>query len=204
MTVLFVACGALAREVIAIRDKHEWDAKILSLPASYHNQPRHIPGAVQTCVEKQGHDFSRVVIIYGDCGTGGMLDKTLGELGLERIAGPHCYEMYAGEDGFVSLTSEEPGTFYLTDYLAQSYDHLLIEGLGLDRFPELRDEYFRHYRRMVYLQQRHDPELIRKAHLAAEALDLPLEIRFTGYGALEERLSQSMQPAAVENDLIEF
>jgi hypothetical protein len=193
MTTLLVTCGALAREVIAIRDRHGWDAKVLALPALYHNTPERIPGAVAARIERSGHEFERVIVVYGDCGTGGMLDRTLEASGIERVSGPHCYEMYAGAAGFAALAGEEPGTFYLTDYLARSFDHLVIEGLGLDRAPELRDSYFKNYRRMVYLQQRDDPALLEKARAAAEALSLPLEVRPTGYGALESRLIDLMQ-----------
>jgi hypothetical protein len=117
-----------------------------------------------------------------------MLDRKLEELGLERISGPHCYEQYAGADEFSALMDGEPGTYFLTDYLVQSFDHLVIEGMGLDKYPELRDEYFRNYRRVIYLQQRQDPDLLEKAQAAAEALKLPLEVHYTGYGALETRL----------------
>lgn len=188
MTTLLVACGALAREVIALRDRHNWDAKVLAVPALLHNTPERIPDAVAGRIEEMRDAYERVVIVYGDCGTGGALDATLERLAVERVSGPHCYEQYAGARDFAALMDEEPGTFFLTDYLAHSFDHLVIEGLGLDRLPELRDDYFRNYRRVVYLQQREDPKLLAKAQAAARALNLPLEVRHTGYGALEERL----------------
>jgi hypothetical protein len=188
MTVLLVGCGALARELIALRERHGWDADILSLPALLHNTPHRIPDALAAKIDEVGGDYERVIVVYGDCGTGGLLDDRLEELGLERISGPHCYEIYAGAEGFAGLMDEELGTYFLTDYLVQSFDHLVIEGMGLDKNPELREEYFRNYRRVVYLQQRDDPDLLIKAQAAAEALDLPLEVRRTGYGALEERL----------------
>jgi hypothetical protein len=188
MTVLLVGCGALARELIALRERHAWDADILSLPALLHNTPARIPDALAAKVDEVGGDYERVIVIYGDCGTGGLLDDRLEALGLERISGPHCYEIYAGAEGFAGLMEEELGTYFLTDYLVQSFDHLVIEGMGLDQNPELREEYFRNYRRVVYLQQRDDPDLLVKARAAADALNLPLEVRRTGYGALEERL----------------
>ena len=188
MSILLVACGALAREVIFLRDKHEWDAKVLAIPALLHNYPDKIPAAVTEKVNTYREEYARIIVVYGDCGSGGMLDKTLDELGLERIAGPHCYEQYAGTDEFDAMMDEELGTFFLTDYIAQSFDHLIIEGLGIDKHPELRDMYFGNYKRLVYLQQREDDTLLEKAHAASEMLDLPLEIRFTGYGALETRL----------------
>ena len=188
MTTLLVACGALARELIALRDRHAWDVKILALPALLHNTPQLIPDAVEKRVKADGLHFTRTIIMYGDCGSGGMLDRKLDELGLERISGPHCYEQYAGAEEFSAMMDDEPGTYFLTDYLVQSFDHLVIEGMGLDRYPELRDEYFRNYQRVVYLQQRQDAALLEKARTAAEALKLPLEVRYTGYGALEARL----------------
>lgn len=192
MTTLLVACGALAREVIALRDRHNWDAKVLAVPSLLHNTPQHIPDAVSGRIEEMRDAYERVIVVYGDCGTGGALDATLERLSVERVSGPHCYEQYAGAADFAALMDEEPGTFFLTDYLAQSFDHLVIEGLGLDRLPELRDDYFRNYRRIVYLQQRGDSELLAKAQAAARALNLPLEIRGTGYGALEGRLLAMM------------
>lgn len=192
MTALLIACGALAREVIAIRDKYAWDAKVLAIPSLLHNNPQLIPDAVAQRIEANRADFRTIVIIYGDCGTGGFLDRRLEQLGVERIAGPHCYEMYAG-DNFKAMMQEEPGTFFLTDYLVRSFDHLIIEGLGLDRFPELRNTYFGNYHRMIYLQQRDDPQLSSKAAQAAEMLQLPLEVWQTGYGELEKRLIEFME-----------
>jgi len=191
MTALFIACGALAREVIALRDKHKWDVKILALPSVLHNSPEHIPDAVLEKIEAHHHNYDISLIIYGDCGTGGLLDKRLEQLGIERIAGPHCYEMYAGV-AFHQMMEAIPGTFFLTDYLVQSFDHLVIENLGLDRFPELRDVYFGNYERLVYLQQRQDTKLLFQAVQAAQWLNLPLELRKTGYGALEKRLTAFM------------
>jgi hypothetical protein len=192
MTALLIACGALAREVIAIRDRYAWDAKVLAIPSLLHNRPELIPNAVMRKIEAHRPDFRTIAVIYGDCGTGGLLDKRLKSLGIERIAGPHCYEMYGGDD-FNAIMAENPGTFFLTDYLVQSFDHLVIEGLGLDRFPELRDEYFGSYQRIMYLQQRVDPVLMEKAAQAAKILKLRLEIHQTGYGELETRLVEFMR-----------
>ena len=192
MTTLLIACGALAREVIALRDRHDWDVKILAVPALLHMEPQRIPSAIAKRIAETAGEYERTIIVYGDCGTGGALDDMLAALDVERISGPHCYEQYAGTKSFDAMMENEPGTFFLTDYLAQSFDHLVLEGLGLDEHPELRDMYFGNYTRMVYLQQREDPKLVAKAQAAAEALDLPLEIHKTGYGALEERLSEKL------------
>ena len=122
---------------------------------------------------------------YGDCGTGGELDRVLGEEGVERLPGAHCYAFYAGLEFFEAMHDEEPGTFYLTDFLVRHFQRLMIEGLGLDRHPELFDDYFRHYHRVVYLAQAPTPALIERAQGAADFLRLRLEIRETGFGLLE-------------------
>jgi hypothetical protein len=192
MTTALIACGALAREVLALKKKHGWEAEVLGVPALLHNTPDQIPGAVRERIRQARATYERVIVVYGDCGTGGMLDRLLAVEGVERVTGPHCYEMYAN-GRFERLMSEELGTYFLTDYLVQSFDHLVIEGLGLDRFPELRDEYFGNYRRVVYLAQRDDPALRARAQWAADQLGLPLEIQPTGYGALETRLVELME-----------
>jgi hypothetical protein len=187
-----VVCGALAREVLALKEKHGWDVDLLALPSLLHNSPENIPGAVQKRIRQARAEYERVVVVYGDCGTGGMLDRLLEKEDVPRIAGPHCYEMYA--DGtFDKLMAEAPGTFFLTDYLVQSFDHLVLEGLGIIRKPELRDEYFRNYTRVVYLAQRDDPALLARAQWAADSLGLPLEVRKTGYGKLESRLKEFLE-----------
>ncbi|MGQ0604991.1 MAG: DUF1638 domain-containing protein [Anaerolineales bacterium] len=191
MTTALIACGALAREVLAIRDKHHWEADVLAVPALLHNEPGKIPLAVRERIREAREKYDRVAVVYGDCGTGGLLDKLLVQENVERIKGPHCYEMYANGT-FEQLMNEALGTYFLTDYMVQSFDHLVIEGMGLDRYPELRDEYFRNYTRVVYLAQQDDEGLRTRAQWAADALKLPLEIRQVGYGALETRLVELM------------
>jgi hypothetical protein len=190
MSTLMVTCGALAREVIRLRDRHGWHAKVLAIPANLHNRPERIPAAVHQRVREAG-PFERVVVVYGDCGTGGVLDETVAELGAVRVEGPHCYEQYAG-DRFGELMDSEPGTFFLTDFLARAFRPLVMRGLALDRRPDLREDYFGAYRRVVYLQQESTPELVAAAHAAAADLQLPLEVIPTGLGALEERLLEIM------------
>jgi hypothetical protein len=192
MKTVLVACGALAREVLAIKKKNGWDVDVLALPSLLHNEPERIPGAVKERIRQLKDNYDRVIVVYGDCGTGGMLDRMLAKEGVSRIAGPHCYEMYA--DGtFESLMAEAPGTYFLTDYLVQSFDHLVLERLGINKHPVLRDEYFRNYTRVVYLAQRDDPALLARARWAAESLGLPLEVRKTGYGKLESRLKELIE-----------
>jgi hypothetical protein len=185
-TVL-IASGALARAAISLRDKLGWQDDVLAIPALLHNWPKHIPAAVQKRIAELRGQYKQQIVVYGDCGTAGKLDDLLAAERIERVAGPHCYEMYAN-GRFDEMMAEAPGTYFLTDYLVQSFDHLVIEGLGLDSRPELREDYFRHYTRVVYLAQRDDPLLLRKAQRAADYLQLPLEIRSASYGALEQRL----------------
>ncbi len=189
-----IACGALAREVIAIRDRHGWQADVLGVPALLHNWPEKIPPAVQKRISELRESYERLIVVYGDCGTAGKLDQMLDSEGVERVEGPHCYEMYA-DGSFADLIAEAPGTYFLTDYLTQSFDHLVIEGMGLDRHPELLPVYFHNYTRVVYLTQREDPELLEKARRAADYLQLPLEVLPASYGELEKRLVTLMQRA---------
>ncbi|MGD9744530.1 MAG: DUF1638 domain-containing protein, partial [Dongiaceae bacterium] len=133
----------------------------------------------------------RIFVAYGDCGTGGELDRVLAEEGVERIAGPHCYEFFAGAEAFRDLMEAELGSFFLTDYLARHFDKLMIEGLGLDRHPELREAYFGNYRKLVYLAQTDDADLTARAADAARKIGLEFERRFTGYGDLTGFMRQA-------------
>ncbi|MCI0520096.1 MAG: DUF1638 domain-containing protein [Chloroflexi bacterium] len=187
-----VVCGALAREVLALKERHGWQADLLALPSLLHNAPERLPQAIAARIRQAREEYDNVVVVYGDCGTGGLLDRMLAKEDVPRVAGPHCYEMYA-DGSFDKIMAEQPGTYFLTDYLVQSFDHLVIEGLGLDRHPELRDEYFANYTRVVYLAQRRDPALLARAQWAADSLGLPLEVRFTGYGKLESRLMELIE-----------
>jgi hypothetical protein len=187
-----IACGALAREVLALKMKYAWPADVLGVPALLHNHPERIPPAVERRIREARSKYARVVVVFGDCGTGGVLDRLLEAEGVERVTGPHCYEMYAGAR-FESLVEEAVGTFFLTDYLVRSFDHLVIQGLGLDRHPELLKDYFGNYVRAVYLAQTDDATLREKAQWAADQIHLPLEVRHVGFGALESRLRELMQ-----------
>jgi hypothetical protein len=182
-----IVCGALAREVLAIKEKHGWDLDVYGLPALLHNSPAKIPGAVEQRLQQLKDEYGQLIVVYGDCGTSGALDRVLQQHDIKRVPGPHCYEMYA-DGSFEKLMHEQPGTFFLTDYLVGSFDHLVIEKLGIDRHPHLLNEYFGNYSRVVYLSQRQDQALEARAHWAADQLELPLEIKHTGYGMLEKRL----------------
>jgi hypothetical protein len=181
--VLIVGCGALANELVALT-RHLPNVDITCLPATLHNRPGGIPAAVRDRIRRRRAGYDRVFVAYADCGTGGLLDPVIAEEGVERLAGAHCYEFYAGREAFEQLSAEEVGTFYLTDFLARNFDRLVIGALGLDRHPELREAYFGNYRRLVYLAQTDDPALVRAARRAARRLGLTFEHRQTGYGEL--------------------
>jgi len=187
MSTLVVACGALAREVTGLTSAHGWDhLRITCLPAGLHNHPDKIPGALRDKIIAERMPEEQVLVMYGDCGTSGEIDKVLAEFGATRIPGAHCYAFYAGETDFDALMAEEPGSFFLTDYLVRQFDTLIIKGLGLDRFPQLMSEYFGNYRRLVYLAQTDDPELDEQAKVAAKRLGLDYEKRRTGLGDLAD------------------
>ena len=188
-TALVIACGALAREIAALRDANGWShLDVQCLPADLHNTPRRITAAVREKIRAGRDRYASIFVAYGDCGTGGELDAMLAEENVERIPGAHCYEFFAGGPAFAALADDEPGTFYVTDFLLRHFDRLVIRGLGLDRHPELAPQYFANYRRLVYLAQLASPERIAEARLAAERLGLAFTFRRTGYGGLERSL----------------
>ncbi len=184
--LLLIACGAISHEVMALLRRHGWShVAVQCLPAEFHNRPEKIPEAVRAKVRAARGRYERVFVAYADCGTGGLLDEVCREEGVERIPGAHCYEFFAGAEAFAALAEEEVGTFYLTDFLARHFERLMIKGLGLDRHPELESLYFGNYRRLVYLSQTEDAELLQMARNAADRLGLEFEHRHTGYGELE-------------------
>jgi hypothetical protein len=183
---LVVACGALARELVQLKELNRWEhMTITCLPANLHNHPQKIAEAVRRRIRSKRAGFDDVLCLYGDCGTGGELDRVLEEERVERIPGPHCYEFFLGAPDFTAMTDEDPALFFLTDYLVRHFDRLVIQGLGLDRYPQLLSTYFGNYTRVVYLAQTADPALHGKAEAAAERLGLPLEVRFTGLAQLQ-------------------
>lgn len=189
--IAFILCGALAREVIAIAKRHAWSVELFGVAAKDHMLPQRIAPDVERRLRELIPRFERVVVVYGDCGAGGRLDGVLEHYNVPRIAGPHCYEMYAGA-AFDGMMEQQPGTFFLTDFLVRSFEGTILKGMGLDRFPELRETYFANYTRLVYLIQAEDQALVEKAHAIAATLQLPLELRRTGYGQLEARLVDLM------------
>ena len=187
--VLLIACGALAHEFIALKEANGWHSfDIICLPAKLHNRPQEIPAAVRAQIRRHRGRYERIFIGYGDCGTGGLLDKVLREEGGERLPGAHCYQFFAGDKTFAELADAEPGTLYLTDFLVQRFDDLIYKALGLDRHPGLRDAYFANYTRVLYLAQTENAQLQQKARAAADRLGLKYEYRLCGYGDFAQKL----------------
>ncbi|ANH06686.1 hypothetical protein shn_10580 [Shinella sp. HZN7] len=187
--VRVIACGAIAREVLAIREANGLShIDLLCLPAIWHAHPEKIaPGVEQAIVEARAEGFSRIFVGYADCGTGGLLDRLCEREGVERIAGPHCYSFFAGNEAFAAK-DDDVTSFFLTDFLARQFRAFVIEPLGLDRYPQLKDMYFGNYTKLVYLSQVEDEGLQQKAKEAADYLGLAYEYRFTGYGDLTGEL----------------
>jgi len=194
---LFITCGAIAREVIAIKTLNKFsNVEVSCLPASWHNSPEKITPAIKKKIRAAKTKFARIFVLYGDCGTGGELDKLIEEEGVTRIPGPHCYEFFMGREEFEEAHANEPGCFYLTDYLARHFDRVVLKGLGLDRFPELLFEYFKNYKKLIYIAQTDDSSLELKARQAADRLGLQYERRIRGYGELGKFMASAVQPRA--------
>jgi Protein of unknown function (DUF1638) len=186
---LLIACGALAREVAALTRANGWSSfDVRCLPAELHNRPEKIAPAVRAEIRSQRAHYQHMFVVYADCGTGGMLDAVLKEEGVERLPGAHCYEFFATPKVFAQLSEAELGTFYLTDFLLRHFERLVVRPLGLDRHPQLTQEYFRHYRKLVYLAQAPSPGAIERARKIAHSFGFAFEYRFTGYGDLGTRL----------------
>ena len=188
---LIIACGALAREIRAVVELNRFTHLDLTcLPASLHNRPERIPDAVRAAIHAARGQYHRIFVAYADCGTGGMLDVVLAEEGVSRLPGAHCYAFYSGVDAFAARGDADMRTFFLTDFLVRQFDTLVIEGLGLDRHPELRETYFGQYTTVAYLAQTHDAALLTAAQQAAAKLGLAFEHRVVGYGDLAPTIAQ--------------
>jgi len=197
--VMVIACGALAREIGVIVEVNGLsDIELTCLPAMWHNRPEKIAPGVRELVRQNRGKYSTIAVAYAECGTQGELDKVCAEEGVERIAGPHCYSFYWGNDVFAARADDDIDAFFLTDFLARQFESFVIEPLGLDRHPELRDMYFGNYRRLIFLAQTDDAELEAKARAAAEHLGLSFEMRRTGLGDLTGFLT-SLGGAAAPN-----
>lgn len=194
--VRVIACGMLAREVLAVKDRLGLDHLDLTcLPAEYHFHPDRIAPAMDAAIEEaRSEGYRHIVIGYADCGTGGQLDKVCQKHGVERIAGPHCFAFYQGLENFEAACEDDMTSFYMTDFLCRHFETFFIRPLGLDRHPELAADYFAHYEKLVYLAQTDDRQLDRVAEEAASMLGLAYERRPTGYGDLSGWLQQAGRP----------
>ncbi len=189
-SILLIACGALAREILALTKANGWTHMTLTcLPAKYHLYPDKITEAVEEAVLKHRDDYDEIFVVYADCGTGGLLQAKCDELGVKMVEGPHCYSFFEGNEAFSERSENgEITAFYLTDFLVKQFDAFIWKPMGLDRHPELRDMIFGNYTKLVYQAQIKDPALVEKAKACAERLGLEFEYRFTGYGDLETAL----------------
>jgi hypothetical protein len=188
--VLVLACGALAREILALFKINKWDHMDLTcLPAKWHMTPDLITDGVEDVVRKHRGDYDQIFVAYADCGTGGLLEAKCAELGVEMIAGPHCYSFFEGNDVFAATAEDEITAFYLTDFLVSVFDSFFWKPMGLDRHPELLEMYFGNYENVVYQAQTENAELTAKARDCAARMGLRFERRFTGYGDLQTALA---------------
>jgi hypothetical protein len=190
-SVLLIACGALAREIVHLIELNRWrHLDVACLPAKLHHSPKLIPEAVRdkirTAREGSGKRYDKIYVLYGDCGTGGLLDRVLEEEGgVERIEGPHCFSFFAGNDAFAAKADDDLTTFFLTDYFCRHFDSFVWKSLGLDRRADMAAFVFANYRKIVYLAQTRDPALEAQAREIADRLGLAYEYRFCGYGDLQ-------------------
>ena len=189
-TSLLLACGALAKEVAWLTRSNGWTClQVRYLPADWHNHPERIAPEIDRRLTGWRDHYNTCFVAYGDCGTGGLLDAVLSKHGVKRLPGAHCYEFFSGTETFGQMMDEEPGTFFLTDFLVRHFEKLVLQELGLDRYPQLQDMYFGNYQRLVYLTQLPHPSLERQAQQAAARLGLAYEQRLTGLDRFAANLS---------------
>jgi hypothetical protein len=188
MSVAVIACGAIATHIAHITDAEKLDVTIYPLPPLLHNQPAKIAGEVEKTYLEIKDKHSKCAVAYADCGTYGALDTVIEKLGLKRLSGNHCYDIFAGKEKIQAIMDADAGTYFLTDFLVKSFHRSVIVELGLDKRPDLRDDYFKHYKKMVWLAQNPTPELSVMAHAAADLIGLELEIDVVGEGSLKEQI----------------
>ena len=193
LPILVIACGALAQEIVQLQALNGWNHLHLKcLDAELHNKPQLIAGKLREKIAEHRNQYENIFVAYADCGTGGDIDRVLEDENIERLPGAHCYSFFAGEQRFREISEQELGSFYLTDFLAKHFERLVIKGLKLDRHPELRDQYFGNYKRVVYLSQQDNPNLLSLAKNAAESLDLDFEHEHCGFGDLQTGLESQV------------
>ncbi|MCP5086427.1 MAG: DUF1638 domain-containing protein [Rhodobacteraceae bacterium] len=186
-STLLIGCGAVAHEIVSMIEHNGWDnLKIQCLPAKIHNTPQKIPEAIRQKIRANRDRFDEILVLFGDCGTAGILDKVLKEEGVERIPGAHCYEVLAGYGNFAEMMEKEPGSYFLTGFLARNFDRLVIKGNRLDKYPQMIARIFENYTRVVYLAHTDDPETKKLAEAAAKTLGLNFEMRLVGSGAFPD------------------
>lgn len=187
MKIGIISCGALRPEVKRIVNKYDFNADIIGISPEDHLFPMRIAPDVEKRILKLKANYDHFAVAFGECGTRGLLDKLLVKHNLFRIDAQNCYQMYAG-DKYDQYRNQEIGTFFLTDFLVKTFSKSVINGLGLNRFPDLKTEYFHNCTRIVYLIQEDRPELRLQAHTIAEFMGLPLEFHFTGLSILEDHV----------------
>ena len=192
--ILIIGCGAIAHEVREIIELNNWDnVRLQCLNADLHNTPKILPKKIKEAIDTNLNDYSKIFLAYADCGTGGLIDLILKDYDIERLDGAHCYEFYSGSSVFEELSEKEIGTFYLTDFLVKNFDRLVVDGLGIQKYPALKEEYFKNYKNVVYLAQKQDNVLESKARECADYLNLEFSTLFTGLNNLENQLSKAMK-----------
>ena len=195
--LLIIACGALSHEIEALKTMNGWShIQVQCLDAALHNRPQAIPEKLAKLIARNRDRYRQIFVAYADCGTAGKIDTLLEREGIQRLPGAHCYSVFAGETTFRELNDEEPGTFYLTDFLARHFERLVVKGLKLDAHPELRDDYFGNYQRVVYLSQKADERSMAAAKAAADFLGLAFAHKQCGYGDLEVSMRQQLIASA--------
>ena len=192
--ILIIGCGAIAHEVREIIELNNWDnVRLQCLNADLHNTPKILPKKIKEAIDTNLNDYSKIFLAYADCGTGGLIDFILKDYDIERLDGAHCYEFYSGSSVFKELSEKEIGTFYLTDFLVKNFDRLVIDGLGIQKYPALKEEYFKNYKNVVYLAQKQDNVLESKARECADYLNLEFSVHFTGLKNLGNQLNEVMK-----------
>jgi hypothetical protein len=190
--VAVLACGALAADVRVIARRRGWDVTVYPVPALLHNRPERIAPVLERELAALRSRYRVIAVAYGDCGSQGAIDEVLRDAGVRRLRGQDCYDVLAHDEVTAAL-AQEPGTYLLTDFLARTFEHSVVRQLGLDRWPELREDYFGHYTRVLWLAQRPTPATRAAAQRAAQRIGLPLQETTVGNAGLERELAALLE-----------